>query len=229
LSTRAAAAEAKLSQTRVRQIVDRVDAFLNETTRERNEQQRESRVWLAEQIASERVSMMFGRAVRAFESETLGKPSYLLTAGRLALYGAKLPLSCIGYGTFEEEEEAEENSPAQQPVQPVVVIEVPAAQAPAETVAEVVSQETTAIAPPVRDCSLDAPKPAVAAKTLAVEIAASQKDKEDSEDDYRLAALRKLRFERPAQLEDSSGSSTSGRRLNRKQRRARMQFLQAGG
>src|SRR5687768_9706311 len=66
-STREAADACGLSQTRIRQIVARVEAFLAEVVTADGKITREQRVRLGEMIAAERLRFFIQRAFRSFE------------------------------------------------------------------------------------------------------------------------------------------------------------------
>ena len=72
-TTREVAAEFKISQTRVCQIVERVALFMLEAVPEATEQNHAKRVQLAEQVAAMRVQHLYGTAVRDYEASK-GKP-----------------------------------------------------------------------------------------------------------------------------------------------------------
>lgn len=68
-STREAAAELGISQTLVRRLVDRVADFLAEVAPgDGDEVGRKQRLYVAEQVASERVDHLYGEALRGFRA-----------------------------------------------------------------------------------------------------------------------------------------------------------------
>ena len=133
-STREAAEEVGVSQTRVRQIVDRVAEFLIEAVPEGGEEQLAGRVRLAKVLAWERLDALHGEAVRCWRDsddmqttvrETAppnGPPTqvvtrkgmrgdckYLLAAAKLSRLAADMPAftldSCLPLTTDTSEED----------------------------------------------------------------------------------------------------------------------------
>ncbi len=126
-STRQAAREAQVSQTRICQIVQRVADFMTDALpTDHAEERREQRLSVAEQLAAEQLDFLGYEAVqawRASKGETTsvrevdspgvspsrvrltrtshGDPRYLMAASRLALQGAKLPISVLKFGANE--------------------------------------------------------------------------------------------------------------------------------
>ncbi len=133
MSTRDAAAEARISQTRVCQIVKRVGDFLAEVApASEAEEGRPQRIYVAEQVAAERVDFMYGQAVEGWRDSkgtvttvreveapapspakvritknSAGDCRYLLAGARLAVIGSKLPFSTLGAGIETEATEDE--------------------------------------------------------------------------------------------------------------------------
>ncbi len=117
-STRAAAREFHLSQTRIRQVVSGVQAsFLAAVPPKCGDEPPDTRLVVAEQWAREQLEYLYGRAVQAFtESETAdvhgnvvpGKPTFLLAAARVALWMAKVPVHALP--AFREIEDADDEA-----------------------------------------------------------------------------------------------------------------------
>lgn len=160
-TTREAASEMGISQTRVCQIVGRVGAFMLEVSPgEEKDPLRVKRLNLAEEIAAERLDHLYRTSLVAFREskgvkralrekgaegvmmvtkESCGEQKFLNSAGRLAMLGGKLPVSTLGSHVRWEEEEFSE------PVEGVTVVEVE------DDAREVVQLEASS--PPVEDCS----------------------------------------------------------------------------
>ncbi len=228
-STRLTAREAGVSQTRVCQIVKRVDEFLKGTTPGTNESEecRRQNLWVAEHLAAARADEIHGEMMRAFRASVnpragkLGETRYIMAALRAAAVGAKLPSTCIALGNGFEEDEAPVGR-ASQPVEEVVD-EHDGLGSPSY-------QETSheePISPPVGDCSPVTEKTEVTAETQAENSVASPVMDIVSEALQVLNRAPKFAAARPVQNEDSRQQQTSEKKLNRKQRRARMQFLQS--
>lgn len=135
-STRATAKELGISQSRIRQVIERVAAFLIETTPGADDPERRERgLFVAEQVAAERVNFLYGLAVRSFqrskgvhetirEIEVEGKPTVtigitreeygdiriLMSAAKLAHFATKLPMPMLAAGIEIEEVEDEEEA-----------------------------------------------------------------------------------------------------------------------
>lgn len=131
-TTRDVATAARLSQTRVCQIVQRVGEYMLAVLPPGEEGDKARQMWLAEQIAAARVQFLLRLAVRSFERSqgnqrterqvktgampggtvvtlrsTQGDPRYLTAAARLALLGAKLPATNLA-GLIGDEAETDE-------------------------------------------------------------------------------------------------------------------------
>lgn len=117
-STRAAAREFGLSQTRIRQIVSHVREYLVESVPQTaGKDEPDTRLVVAEQLAREQLDWLYGRAVRGFnetEREDIhgnllpGKASFLLAAARITLWMAKVPVHALP--AFREDEETAEEA-----------------------------------------------------------------------------------------------------------------------
>lgn len=98
-STRVIAKILGVSQTRVRQLIDRAEAYMLAVAPDSKDKTLRAKcVRVAEQLAAERVDFLYGEAVQRFheqEGKVKGNkgPQYLLAAGRMALLGSKLPVS----------------------------------------------------------------------------------------------------------------------------------------
>ncbi len=112
-STRAAAREFQLSQTRIRQIIAGVRAFfIRSVPRPAGDDGPDTRLVVAEQLSREQLECLYRRAVRAFEeTETEdehgnvlpGKATFLLAAARITLWMAKVPVHDLP--AFREDED----------------------------------------------------------------------------------------------------------------------------
>jgi hypothetical protein len=101
-STRDAADEFDISQTRVRQVIARVVEFLIESVPQREgDDQKEVRLAAAERLAREQLEYLYHRTMMAFNASERtdehgnvlpGKVAYLAMAGRLVLWMSKVPL-----------------------------------------------------------------------------------------------------------------------------------------
>ncbi len=162
-STRAAAKELGVSQTRVRQVIERVAAFLIETAPGSDDAERRERgLQVAEQVAAERVDFLYGQAVQCFKRskgvhetirviEVEGKPTVtigitredygdvriLMSAAKLALFGTKLPMPCLATGIEVEEEDGDEEPETEGK----------------EVETETIEATPKAVSPPVSACS----------------------------------------------------------------------------
>lgn len=224
-STREAAAEAEVSQSRVCQIVRKVAKFLEEATPSEHDEKedRRRRAHVAEQLAAERVEAMYGRAVRSFDmsirivppsqgKSNFGEQKYLFAAGRLGHLTGKLPVSAIGYGSMEEEEEVSE-----------IVEQGMQDEAETAPVAE-------AIVPPVGDYSLAPEMEAVAERSTAMTGIASAVTVDVCEPSAAAANGVKIDSQRSTQIMIAAPAPQSrdgSPPLNGKQLRTRREFLQA--
>jgi hypothetical protein len=164
LSTREAAEEAGLSQTRICQVMERMEAYVTETAPGSEEDEKlPQRLYVARCLAAERLEAMYGRAVRAYdasrgpetvvrevEGESLaprkvttkrdshGDPRYLAAAARVALLGGKMPISTLGLMLARGQEENCEEQ--REDVEPTAASNI-----------QDVSDDATS---PVRDCSV---------------------------------------------------------------------------
>jgi hypothetical protein len=113
-STREAAHEFDLSQTRVRQVLARVGQFFIEAVpREEGDDPRQVRLAAAEGLAREQLEYLYRRALMAFDQTHTqdvhgnllpGKVAYLALAGRIVLWMSKVPLHPpVEFGEHEEE------------------------------------------------------------------------------------------------------------------------------
>ncbi len=128
-SPRQVAGECKLSPHGVFQAVNRVSEYLCEIA-PGSEEQRPQRLSIAEQVASERIDFLCSCAMQAWRDSqgvhsitrehagdglqpttkvtttknSQGEIRYLLTAARLTMFGAKLPISTLGSQCVHEEE-----------------------------------------------------------------------------------------------------------------------------
>ncbi len=129
-TTRQAASEVHVSQTRVCQIVQRVADFMADVAPAiKEDERREQRLSVAEQVASEQLGFIYGEAIDAWRASkgevtterevssplqtgtkvrltriSHGDCRYLSAASRAAVQGAKLPISLLGCGESEEAE-----------------------------------------------------------------------------------------------------------------------------
>lgn len=119
-STRQAAAAAGVSQTRVRQIVERVANFLLSVVPEGTDEQRAARIRIAQVVAAERIDLLYGEALRVWQdrerkvttsrvsAEAGGSPvrvdteksaandlKYLLAAAKMAQLAAQMPAESL--------------------------------------------------------------------------------------------------------------------------------------
>lgn len=115
-STRDAASEFDLSQTRVRQIVARVVEFFAESVpHQEGDDERAVRLVAAERLAREQLEYLYHRTMMAFDATQRedehgnllpGKVAYLAMAGRLVLWMSKVPL----HAPLEFREDEEQNA-----------------------------------------------------------------------------------------------------------------------
>ncbi len=124
-STRDAAEEFDISQTRVRQLIARVGEYFIETVpQEEGDDEKEVRLAAAERLAREQLEYLYYRTMKAFDltqcedehgNVRTGKVAYLSMAGRLVLWLSKVPLHApLEFREDEAENAAEEaaNAPA---------------------------------------------------------------------------------------------------------------------
>lgn len=130
-TTRVAAEEFGLSQTRVCQIVQRVAAFIAEAVPVPSKAGEARQVAAGRQLAADRVDYLYGEALRCFrvsqsnKSEgckpgrrNFGETRYLLAAARLAMQASTLPQPKQLWQAAEEQPAAsEEKKPAAEPRQ----------------------------------------------------------------------------------------------------------------
>ena len=115
-STRDAAEEFDISQTRVRQVIARVVEFLIESVPQREgDDEKEVRLAAAERLAREQLEYLYYRTMMAFDltqredehgNVLSGKVAYLAMAGRLVLWMSKVPL----HAPLEFREDQAENA-----------------------------------------------------------------------------------------------------------------------
>ena len=171
-STREAAAEFCLSQTRVRQVLARVIEFLLESApRVRDDTltddaAADGRMVVAEQLAREQLEFLYQRCMKAYDDThhedahgnlLPGKIAYLAAAGRITLWMANLPVH--GMPAFREDDG--QFDPDDRYAGGEVHASDPALQQLARQVNEAMSQAAEARAghspaeesPPVADCS----------------------------------------------------------------------------
>jgi hypothetical protein len=127
-STRAAAREFGLSQTRVRQIAARVvEFFLESAPLTAGDEATDAQMVVAQQLAREQLEHLYARAIRTFndtEREDVhgnllpGKVSFLVAAARISMWMAKVPVH--GAPAFREDGEGEAAEAAGPPIAPPV-------------------------------------------------------------------------------------------------------------
>ena len=128
-STREVAETTKLSQTRVCQIADKVAGYLLSVVPAKEDKTREQQLVVAEQIASLRVSFLYGGALQSWHDSqgtqtttrkvvsatqppvtvittktTPGDGRYLLLAARLAILASRLPMPSLEFYAAEADE-----------------------------------------------------------------------------------------------------------------------------
>jgi len=104
ISTRRAASEFSLSQTRVRQLVQRVTQWLTENLPPQSEATTAAYLLHAQHVAADRLSFFYGEAMEGWRAERQMK--YMNLAIRLALAQSKLPvipgtLECLAADAIE--------------------------------------------------------------------------------------------------------------------------------
>ena len=112
-STREAALEFEISQTRVRQVIARVIEFLLESAPQGTDEERPAAGrHVAEQLAREQLEYLYQRAMKAFDDTYRedadgnllpGKIAYLAAAARITMWMATVPVH--GLPAFREDEE----------------------------------------------------------------------------------------------------------------------------
>jgi hypothetical protein len=228
-STRQAAKEFSLSQTRVRQVIEAIIEYLVESVPMDEEGKRVDRLQVAEQLAREQLDFLYGQAinwwhqsVHGFHSgQALPKPAYLALAARITMCMTRVPVH-KSPGWAEEESD-------------VVAGDLQRTRA-GET--PTLRRER----PPVEDCSERAVS---SVDVVAIEqppIAESDLCETPYELVERIKSQTRRDFLRPAQplvaedreplvggVSESTSSvsqATAGRPLNRKERRARQRRLE---
>lgn len=130
-TTRVAAEEFGLSQTRVCQIVQRVAAFIAAAVPVPSKEGEARQLAAGRQLAADRVDYLYGEALRCFRvsqsnkadnckpgRRNFGETRYLLAAARLALQASTLPQPQQLWQAAEEQPAAREEKPAAEPQQP---------------------------------------------------------------------------------------------------------------
>lgn len=120
-STRGAAMIFRISQTRVRQVLPRVEKFLLATApAEADPVSQEKSLYVAQVLAQQQLEYLYGEAnkmwLRSQEMSpiALGKASYLGMASRIAMLMAKLPFHMVPAMSDEEEEEPQGSQESQE-------------------------------------------------------------------------------------------------------------------
>jgi len=221
-STREAAAEFCLSQTRVRQVLARVIEFLLESApRVRDDTltddaAADSRIVVAEQFAREQLEVLYQRCMKAYDDThhedahgnlLPGKIAYLAAAGRITLWMANLPVH--GMPAFREDDE--QFDPDDRYADGEVDASDPALEQLARQVNEVMSQAAEARAchspaeesPPVADCSTNGLSRGERTPVAPVESVASGPAEGTYKSLDEIKAQARRRFLRPAQSETS--------------------------
>ena len=228
-STRQAAKEFNLSQTRVRQVIEGIIEFLVESVPLDDEGKRVDRLQVAEQLAREQLDFLYGQAitwwhqsVHGFHSgQALPKPAYLALAARITMCMTRVP---VHKSPGWEEEESDEL---------------------AGDLERTRAGETPTLRrerPPVEDCSGSAVSRADGAAIDQPAVAESDLCETPYDLVERIKSQTRRDFLRPAQplatedreplvggVSESTGSApqpTAGRPLNRKERRARQRRLE---
>ena len=220
-STREAAAEFCLSQTRVRQVLARVIEFLLESApRVRDDTltddaAADSRMVVAEQLAREQLEFLYQRCMKAYDDThhedahgnlLPGKIAYLAAAGRITLWMANLPVH--GMPAFREDDE--QFDPDDRYADGDVDASDPAVQQIARQVNEAMSQAAEARvchspaeeSPPVAACSANALSRGEPTPVAPVESVASGPAEGTYKSLDEIKAEARRRFLRPAHLAD---------------------------
>ena len=229
-STRQAAKEFNLSQTRVRQVIEGIIEFLVESVPVDEEGKRVDRLQVAEQLAREQLDFLYGQAitwwhqsVHGFHSgQALPKPAYLALAARITMCMTRVPVhKSPGWSMEEESDDAGGD------LERSLAGGTPAPRGER---------------PPVEDCSGHAVSRADDAAIDQPAVAESDLCETPYELVERIKSQTRRDFLRPAQQlaaedreslvggvsESTSPASqaTTGRPLNRKERRARQRRLE---
>jgi len=227
-STRQAAKEFNLSQTRVRQVIEAIIEYLVESVPLDDEGKRVDRLQVAEQLAREQLDFLYGQAitwwhqsVHGFHSgQALPKPAYLALAARITMCMTRVPVHKSPQWAEESDEPARDLERSRAGGTPTPRGE----------------------RPPVEDCSANAVSRADGAAIDQPAVAESDLCETPYELVERIKSQTRRDFLRPAQpvaaedreplvggVSESTGSAsqaTAGRPLNRKERRARQRRLQ---
>jgi hypothetical protein len=104
ISTRQAASEFRLSQTRIRQLVQRVSQWLTETVPAQSEATDAAHLCYARHVAAARLEYFYSEAMEGWRSDR--QPKYLSLAIRVTTAQAKLPvlpstLECLAADAIE--------------------------------------------------------------------------------------------------------------------------------
>jgi hypothetical protein len=165
-STRQAAAEADISQTRVRQIVRRVIEWLGETLPEETELSQAKQLRVGRQIAADRLEAHYREAARKWRSTE--QPKFAGLAIRIIAAQVRLPVVAGKYealmadvleGPLPEEQEPATKSKAAERRRSKVESR--------EQLTKGSTFDPTPSAPPVKDCSVHATNSAAAAESAA--------------------------------------------------------------
>jgi len=160
-STREAAHEFRISQTRVRQVIARVVEFLLDSVPrgpETDDEQLDQRLVVAEQLARAQLEYLYERAIKAFEDthhEDIhgnllpGKICYLSIAARITLWMSKVPVQPLPVFRQDEEEfdpdepysQPDLSAPAVQQLRQEMLAEIEKAEAAAEIMSEQAGQK----------------------------------------------------------------------------------------
>ncbi len=210
------AGQTRISPPKIRQIVQKVAEFIIEVTPgEISEERKQQRLFVAEQVASERIDFLYGEAVRSFrasqgtfisvrEVETpnqapvtvritrnsAGDCRYLLAAARLAVVGSKLPISTLSAGIDCDEE---------------------------------------TIHPPVEDCSVAQQAEPIRSESKIAPVAVSSLQDDRCAEQNQPDEVRNFVSSDPVQCElpgPSQSPFTSDPPLNRRQRKARERLFE---
>ncbi len=200
-STRGAAGVFGISQTRVRQVVSRVVAYLLAVAREgleEDEEERAGSLSVAEHIARMQLEHLYSQAMQSWDQSqtmnglgetSLGQARYLSLAARISLLMSKVPMHAPPRTReeLEEEEDLDEFRSDERP------------------------SETARQAPPIEDCSLPAPSRPECEPHCPPALAASDEDAASYKSLEAIKAEARLRFLRSAQAADAEEAESPER------------------
>jgi hypothetical protein len=212
-TTRQAAAEFSISQTRVRQIVQRVSCWLAESMPARTDESDAARLNLAQHLAADRLQYLYGQAMHGWRTTSQSKYAGVLL--RCIAAQGKMPVTPGALdaliadaieGPLPDEPSTLARSASEGNV-PSTLQSVGASNDGPDSQSSV-SPPPSAVAPPsLGDCSTHAPSPRLRPEPSAdqISLTATAANESDNPSDSRTAARRA--FFAPAHALDAAGLS----------------------